>query len=175
MSRMKRVTVCDGLDDCGDNSDEPKSCGVNECETTDHKCHHICVDTLIGYYCECFSGYRINKNTALCMDINECEENALKCLSRKCYNTEGSFECDCGDPRQLSPIFPCKYKIDERPKILFATRNDIRIADFSFYMQRTRQTSVIHEHFKGAVALDYNLRSNYLLWSDVELKKIYIG
>ncbi|RWS23197.1 low-density lipoprotein receptor-like protein, partial [Leptotrombidium deliense] len=167
--------VCDGHDDCGDNSDEPKSCGVNECETTDHKCHHICIDTLIGYKCKCFSGYRFNNKTLLCEDINECEENEIQCASRKCFNTEGSFECDCGEPRQLSPLYPCKYKNDEKPKILYATHKDIRIANVSFYNQHVQQTSVIHEPFKAAVALDYNLRSNYLLWSDVTLKKIYIG
>ena len=36
----------------------------------------------------------------MCLDINECEDDNGGC-SHNCTNTEGNFECSCGDGYKL--------------------------------------------------------------------------
>lgn len=49
--------VCDRRVDCPGGQDEPKDkCLVNECKTANGGCHHICVDTPAGFYCDCRQG-----------------------------------------------------------------------------------------------------------------------
>lgn len=49
--------VCDKKVDCPGGQDEPKNgCAVDECKTAKNNCEHICVDTPVGYYCDCHKG-----------------------------------------------------------------------------------------------------------------------
>ena len=38
----------------------------DECKSDDHGCHHICVNTLGGYRCECKIGYELNPDGKRC-------------------------------------------------------------------------------------------------------------
>ena len=46
----------------------------------------------------------------ICSDINECEE-ANPC-NQTCFNTEGSFQCTCGDCYDVVEETKCKLKDD---------------------------------------------------------------
>jgi len=38
----------------------------DECQTDDHGCQHICVNTIGGYRCECKIGYELNPDGRTC-------------------------------------------------------------------------------------------------------------
>jgi hypothetical protein len=48
-------SVCNGLDDCGDFSDE-YSCNKNECQHP-NACAHECVEKDVGFECRCHEGF----------------------------------------------------------------------------------------------------------------------
>lgn len=57
--------VCNNINDCGNNEDEPTdgSCNRNECLELNGDCTHTCVDTPASYYCKCNSGYMLVNKT----------------------------------------------------------------------------------------------------------------
>ncbi|CCJ09402.1 EGF-like domain-containing protein [Caenorhabditis elegans] len=49
--------------------------------------------------CECEPGFRFEKESNSCVDIDECEESRNNCdpASAVCVNTEGSYRCECAE------------------------------------------------------------------------------
>lgn len=55
--------VCDKKPDCPNFEDEPRDkCGENECAKNNGGCTQRCVDTPVGYYCDCDKGYNLVDN-----------------------------------------------------------------------------------------------------------------
>lgn len=55
--------VCDKHPDCPNFEDEPRDrCGENECAKNNGGCTQKCVDTPVGYYCDCDKGYKLVDN-----------------------------------------------------------------------------------------------------------------
>lgn len=55
--------VCDKHPDCPNFEDEPRDrCGENECAKNNGGCTQKCVDTPVGYYCDCEKGYKLVDN-----------------------------------------------------------------------------------------------------------------
>lgn len=53
----------------------------------------------------CDVGYKLDTDTGSCVDIDECL--TVKCdRNQKCYNTEGSYRCDCGAGFQRNSSHP---------------------------------------------------------------------
>ena len=54
-----------------------------------------CVNTDGSFRCECPVGYRLDPSGKVCVDSNECAEEAGICGNGTCNNVVGTFECDC--------------------------------------------------------------------------------
>lgn len=55
--------VCDKKPDCPNFEDEPRDrCGEDECAKNNGGCTQRCVDTPVGYYCDCDKGYKLIDN-----------------------------------------------------------------------------------------------------------------
>ena len=73
MERKKCIpleNVCDGVDHCGNNMDEPND--MDLCKN--HQCVHECKQDRHVVKCVCKPGFKLSVNGVGCEDINECLE-----------------------------------------------------------------------------------------------------
>ena len=86
-------------DDCGDESDElachhniTLTC-ANQTNHCDQRCHDL--PNGRGIACSCNVGYKQNKESKKCEDIDECLNATSNYCSHNCMNTQGSYRCEC--------------------------------------------------------------------------------
>ena len=93
---------------------------ANECLLNNGGCSQLCTNTIGSYQCSCYAGYVLNSTDScvgmfLCilsysynfiLDINECTNGTNLC-EQTCYNTEGSYVCDCQPGYELSNNLTC--------------------------------------------------------------------
>ncbi|XP_022087714.1 very low-density lipoprotein receptor-like isoform X2 [Acanthaster planci] len=163
--------VCNQVNDCGSWEDEPLQaqggCNINECDVDSGGCHQICNDLPIGYYCSCRDGYELVDGQ--CVDINECKTIPGIC-SQRCDNLEGSYKCTCDEGYLIEHHGQFCRALGPEPQIIFANRHDIR--RFDIHSQHYRP---LYSNLESAVALDFDVQTGSLLWTDVGDEKIYKG
>ncbi|XP_052738259.1 low-density lipoprotein receptor isoform X2 [Bicyclus anynana] len=159
--------VCDKHPDCPNFEDEPPNrCGEDECAKHNGGCTQRCVDTPVGYYCDCEKGYKLTDNRT-CEDIDECLDPGA--CSQICINEKGTFKCECHSGYARDPRDRTRCKATEgHPSLLFARRFDIR----KISLDHHEMVAIVNDT-KSATALDYVFRTGMIFWSDVIEEKIY--
>ncbi|CAF4051809.1 unnamed protein product, partial [Rotaria sordida] len=174
---VRYVDLCDEFDDCGDESDEllcnrttTITCD-NRTNHCDQRCHNL--PNGRGIVCSCYTGYKYNRESYKCEDINECENVTLNYCSQICVNTKGSFRCECAAGFQPSAVnrSDC-HPGDQTIDLLISEPDEIRrlrrnpIEDASRY-----GVLVEDQHDASFISIDINNRIFY--WIDEATSEIY--
>ncbi|CAH3046479.1 unnamed protein product [Pocillopora meandrina] len=75
-------------------SDQKHCVDIDECQTNNGGCRHLCMNYPGGHTCACTKGYFLDRDKKNCRDIDECSNGNGGC-NHDCINTAGSFHCRC--------------------------------------------------------------------------------
>ncbi|XP_019544975.3 putative vitellogenin receptor [Aedes albopictus] len=152
--------VCDGSNDCGDHSDEGGACNSKDCDTL--KCAEGCKITPHGAVCLCKPGFKFNKKSKICVDINECERYGL--CSQGCENTPGSFQCTCVNKFKLKEdMRTCELDDSTEPLLLYTTQKSIGGLHLN-----TKHQYYVAKDLSQVIGVSYD--GSHVYWTDISFK-----
>ena len=132
-------SVCDGIDNCFDGSDEGDHCDTSCVGPLEENCSD-CIQTPSGPTCLCADGYTLNRDMH-CDDINECSSQNGGC-DHACVNTPGSYSCGCHDGYFLDDDGKCQF-IDSHQytdlEFIMAAYNETNVSLSAFQILRALQ------------------------------------
>ncbi|GMT16834.1 hypothetical protein PFISCL1PPCAC_8131 [Pristionchus fissidentatus] len=119
--------------------------------------------------CHCEAGF-IPNGEQKCVDVNECATPG-RC-DQTCVNTDGAYTCSCNRGYQLTrrpgeKIASRCRAMGGDPLVLLSNRAQIR----QFDMITNTHLPLISSP-GSAVAMDFHMENETLIWSDISLKKI---
>ena len=119
-------------------------------------------------YCTCKHGYQLGSDGLSCEDLDECQIEPPVC-SQNCENTHGSYKCSCAQGYMMDPgqNKRCRVASGGPGKILFANRHDVREIDL-----QTHNYRAVLNGTHSAIAIDYDILSESLYYSDVAQEKL---
>ncbi|XP_052236453.1 prolow-density lipoprotein receptor-related protein 1-like isoform X3 [Dreissena polymorpha] len=164
---INETLTCDGNYDCPDESDEPASCYIDECNLY-QPCTQLCADAKIGYLCSCHPGFKLATDNKTCEDVNECDTE-FPC-SQFCNNTPGSYYCTCEKGFDLSANKrDCAFSDQGNPPFLLVS-NRYFINRVDLTPDNTTgmyATSVVQANLSHSVAVDFDYKENMIYWTDI--------
>uniref|UniRef100_A0A8D1Z4W2 Signal peptide, CUB and EGF-like domain-containing protein 2 n=1 Tax=Sus scrofa TaxID=9823 RepID=A0A8D1Z4W2_PIG len=66
---------------------------VDECQTRNGGCDHVCRNTAGSFDCSCRKGFKLLTDEKSCQDVDEC--SLERTCDHSCINRPGSFACAC--------------------------------------------------------------------------------
>ncbi|RZF40959.1 hypothetical protein LSTR_LSTR013214 [Laodelphax striatellus] len=163
--------LCDGSDDCIDQSDEGLTCFLELC-LDNQACSHKCHDTPQGFLCTCPDGLHLQADNHTCADAHLCDQwgtCAQDCIP---YGNH-QHKCSCHQGYTLqNDHFSCKSNDKGTPYLIFSSRHELKGVDLI-----TFNVKPLIFNLKNTIALDFyhSNETDLVYWTDVIDDKIYRG
>ncbi|KAG5677308.1 hypothetical protein PVAND_007077 [Polypedilum vanderplanki] len=168
--------LCDGINQCSDNSDESGRCNERLC---DHfsECQFFCHNAphRNGFVCSCPQHMVLESNGRNCSEPQMCDE--FSTCSHSCIQLNPSkIKCKCFHGYQLSDDnFTCISEHEHRPILLISNRHVLR----GISLKSPKEIKSYYSMSKNLIGTDFyydrHSKSYEIVWSDITKDKIYLG
>jgi low-density lipoprotein receptor-related protein 1 (alpha-2-macroglobulin receptor) len=167
--------LCDGINQCPDNSDEAGRCSEKLC---DHfsECQYFChnAPNADGFVCSCPQHMSLETDGRTCTEVKTCDD--FSTCSHTCLQLNPTkIKCKCQFGYHLKEDnFTCESEHPHEAILLISYRNILRGIHL-----KTRETKNYYSMSKNLIGLDFyydrNMNAYEIVWSDITKDKIFLG